>query len=192
MLTFDQVVTVLARVHEIDDSLRSAFRSRLQNLQRLGVAPSLPGKGHKILYDGEAIFVWGVCLELAAFGIQPSVSAEFINLHWKKDLRPVFLSKKSGLGDTFLALTPRLYQSVAESEFRLGPLERLLYLSSRRSPNPSLSTDYRTGLINLTQVRYKILIEAAYLLFGSELAWPPESELTLQQAELRKLWRQLI
>ena len=193
MLTFDQVVTVLARVHEIDDSLRSAFRSRLQNLQRLGVAPSLPGKGHKIIYDGEAIFVWGVCLELAAFGIQPSVAAEFINLHWKEKLRSVFLSKETGGDDTYLVLTPRLFHSLAEGDFSLGPLHRLQDLSSKKSPHPNLSTNFRMGLINLTLVKYRILVEAAVLLVGrretGELAWLPKSELTPQQAELRELFR---
>jgi hypothetical protein len=49
------------------------------------------------------------------------------------------------------------------------------------------------GLINLTQVKYRILVEAAVLLVGrretGELAWPPKSELTPQQAELRELFR---
>jgi hypothetical protein len=44
------------------------------------LVPSSPGKGRKIFYTLEDVYVWAVCLEMQEFGIDPAIIARFIRM----------------------------------------------------------------------------------------------------------------
>jgi hypothetical protein len=69
--TYAQVEAALARMHGIDERSAGAFRGRIKNFQRLGIVPSSPGKGKKIVYSFADTVRWGLCLELSEFGMAP-------------------------------------------------------------------------------------------------------------------------
>ena len=60
MFTYKEVERALAAVHQISPSAMGAFRGRIKHFQRLGLVPSSPGKGRKISYRLEDVYVWAV------------------------------------------------------------------------------------------------------------------------------------
>jgi hypothetical protein len=48
-----------------------AFQGRIKHFQRIGIVPASPGKGKRIDYALTDVYLWGFCLELAAFGMDP-------------------------------------------------------------------------------------------------------------------------
>ena len=80
MFTYSEVERALAAVHEISPSAMGAFRGRIKHFQRLGLVPSSPGKGRKIAYRLEDVYMWAICLELQEFGIDPTIIKEFYRL----------------------------------------------------------------------------------------------------------------
>jgi len=88
--TYAEVETALARVFDIPDEGMKAFRGRLIHFQRLGMAPCRPGKGKRIAYTREDVFRWAVSLDLAAFGIEPTVIRVIVKEFWNT-IRPHLL-----------------------------------------------------------------------------------------------------
>ena len=80
MFTYSKVERALAAVHKISPSAMGAFRGRIKHFQRLGLVPSSPGKGRKISYSLEDVYMWAMCLELQEFGIDPIIIKEFLRL----------------------------------------------------------------------------------------------------------------
>jgi hypothetical protein len=80
MFAYSKVERVLASVHEISPSAMGAFRGRIKHFQRLGLVPSSPGKGHKISYRLEDVYMWAICLEMQEFGIDPAIIKQFHRL----------------------------------------------------------------------------------------------------------------
>jgi hypothetical protein len=73
MYTYAEVERALAAVHDVPPSAMGAFRGRIKHFQRLGLVPSSPGKGRKISYRLEDVYMWAVCLEFEEFGIDPVI-----------------------------------------------------------------------------------------------------------------------
>jgi hypothetical protein len=84
MFTYSQVERALAAVHEISPPAMGAFRGRIKHFQRLGLVPSSPGKGRKVSYRLEDVYMWALCLELQEFGIEPVIIR---HLHRLADFR---------------------------------------------------------------------------------------------------------
>jgi hypothetical protein len=78
--TYAQVEAALASVHEIPAARMKAFRGRLKHFLRLGIVPSSPGKGNKITYTINNVYMWAICLELEEFGLDPVRIEEFYRL----------------------------------------------------------------------------------------------------------------
>jgi hypothetical protein len=73
MFTYSQVEGALASAFSIRPEAMGAFRGRINHFRRLGLVPSSPGKGRKILYEREHVYKWALSLELAEFGIDPKL-----------------------------------------------------------------------------------------------------------------------
>src|SRR5262245_57919365 len=73
------VEKALAAVFSIDLATRKgAFRGRIQNLQRLGLAPKWPGKGRTVTYNDAAVWAWMIALEAEEFGVEPQMIARLV------------------------------------------------------------------------------------------------------------------
>jgi hypothetical protein len=93
--TYREVEAALAVAHEIPEARMGAFRGRLKHFLRLGLVPSSPGKGNKITYTLENVYMWALCLELEEFGLDP---VRIKDLHRLGDLRPAIDMLVSGKG----------------------------------------------------------------------------------------------
>ncbi|RVD35618.1 hypothetical protein EN741_27435 [Mesorhizobium sp. M4B.F.Ca.ET.019.03.1.1] len=85
MLTYAAAEAVLAGMYGLGSDIQGkAFRARLKHLKRLGVPlGSNPGRGTKIWYHDEQLFQWAFCLELAEFGVDPTMVVSFIRTSWE-------------------------------------------------------------------------------------------------------------
>ena len=81
MYNYGQVEEALANIHGISASTKGAFRARIKNFQKLGIVPSSPGKGKRISYTPEDVSMWAFCLELAQFGLDPSVIKSMAHIY---------------------------------------------------------------------------------------------------------------
>ena len=82
--------TLAFSLHGVKGDVReNAFRGRLKHLKRLGIPKGItPGSGAKIYYCEEHLFEWAFCLELAEFGIDPTVIVDLISKKWTSDILP--------------------------------------------------------------------------------------------------------
>jgi len=71
MYSYGQVEAALAAVHRIPPKAIGAFKGRIKHFQRIGIVPASPGKGKRIDYSHADVYLWGFCLELASFGMDP-------------------------------------------------------------------------------------------------------------------------
>jgi hypothetical protein len=86
MFTYAEAEKLLGRLYYVPDerALRGAFRARLKHLKRLGVPlDSSPGKGVKVAYEAEHLYQWAFCLELAEFGLDPTIIVKLLKANWK-------------------------------------------------------------------------------------------------------------
>jgi hypothetical protein len=112
MFTYAVAETILAHLHAAEgDAQRAAFRGRLKHLKRLGIPRGInPGRGKKIWYRYEQLFEWAFCLELAEFGIDPTVAVRLVNEHWERDILPrIFDIQEETMqkSDVYFALYPK-------------------------------------------------------------------------------------
>ena len=77
MYRYAEVEAALAKMHHIAPDAIGAFRGRIKHLQKIGVVPSSPGRGKKISYNFGAVAVWAFCLQVAEFGVDPTVTRTF-------------------------------------------------------------------------------------------------------------------
>ena len=82
MYSYGQVETALAAVHQIPPNAIGAFRGRIKHFQRIGLVPASPGKGKRIAYILADVYVWGFCLELAEFGMDPMTIIKIAKRIW--------------------------------------------------------------------------------------------------------------
>jgi hypothetical protein len=102
-LSYAEIERVLARLHgaTTGEIQQKAFRGRLKHLKRLGIPQGIhPGRGAKIYYFEEQLFEWAFCLELAEFGLDPTVIVRLMNDYWRKDiLRRLMAVRANPWGD---------------------------------------------------------------------------------------------
>ena len=78
--SFAQVERALAAVHEIPEAAMGSFSARFKHLHRLGMFPSSPGKGKRIAYSLDDVYLWALCLQLEEFGLDPEKIKAFYKL----------------------------------------------------------------------------------------------------------------
>jgi hypothetical protein len=91
----------------------TAFRARINSLQRLGVLGENVrlGKGQRVAYGIEQMERWLACLELSELGISPTVAGKLVIRYWSKKFAPIFKAAQSttnhkpGLDDVILYLS---------------------------------------------------------------------------------------
>jgi hypothetical protein len=113
-ISYSAVEQALAKTYGAnDDKLReTAFRARINSLQRLGVLGQKVrvGKGQKVTYGVEQMERWLACLELSELGISPTVAGKLVIRYWSKKFAPIFkaaqgtATQKPGLDDVILYL----------------------------------------------------------------------------------------
>jgi hypothetical protein len=112
--SYSAVEQALAKTYGAsDDKVReTAFRARINSLQRLGVLGEKVkvGKGQKVTYGVEQMERWLACLELSELGISPTVAGKLVIRHWAKKFAGIFraaqgtVMQKPGLDDVILYL----------------------------------------------------------------------------------------
>jgi hypothetical protein len=155
-----------------DPQARSSFRARIIHFQRIGLAPSRPGKGKKIVYRREDLYRWAFAFELAEFRIDPRIIRIVVDAFWH-DVRPYLLSDHSP--DRFFFFYPFLIERelpwgtdmkgvpsaslAAKVIVGLSDIERM---KSRASPVLTAGREFitsalaRFGMINLGHVRRRV------------------------------------
>ena len=72
IFSYGQLERALAAIHGVTPATFPTFKARIKHFQRIGVAPSAPGKGRRISYTIEDAIYWALCLELAEAGLSPT------------------------------------------------------------------------------------------------------------------------
>jgi len=89
-LLYGEVEDTLARLHNVQDKDRKAFRAKLRHFRNLGIPP-LPkvGSGTKISYSLDDLYELFFALELTQCGLSPS-TIEHLNGHFRQKLPKMF------------------------------------------------------------------------------------------------------
>lgn len=89
-LLYGEVENILARLHNIQDKDRKAFRARLRHFRNLGIPP-LPkvGSGTRISYSLDELYELFFALELMQCGLSPA-TIEHLSGRFRKDLSNTF------------------------------------------------------------------------------------------------------
>jgi hypothetical protein len=87
-VSYAEIESILARLHGADgDVQQKAFRGRLKHLKRLGIPRGInPGKGAKVWYKEAQLYEWAFCLELAEFGLDPTVVVALMEEKFENDI----------------------------------------------------------------------------------------------------------
>jgi hypothetical protein len=79
LCNFAMVEAVMAQLHEIEDSQRTAFASRIKHMQRLGFPEGTrTGKGRPAGYGAQQLYLIGFALELAQLGLATDAAIPLI------------------------------------------------------------------------------------------------------------------
>jgi hypothetical protein len=170
MYSYGQVESALALVHGIPADAIGAFRARIKHFQKIGIVTSSPGKGRRIDYSLNDVFLWGFALELAEFGADPVVIKKSIFFD-KPDALPILFSafNKSRSQAIRLFFHPTLLRNGVAAPVALRSKEEVwgnpLYLWGVFAPTLSHldphgkeagEFDSRLGVINIGRLRQKI------------------------------------
>jgi hypothetical protein len=115
-LGYAEVESILASLFGADEvAQKGPLRGRLQNLRRLRLPLGEDlhqGRGRHAAYAIPDLWQLGFALELAEFGIDPSLIATIIQQNWAEDILPAFeraeAALRAGEPDRFLFVTPQL------------------------------------------------------------------------------------
>ncbi|HEY8008311.1 MAG TPA: hypothetical protein VIE66_16285 [Methylocella sp.] len=72
MFKYSQIESAIAAVHGVSSDAMDTFRGRVKHFQRIGIVPSSPGKGQRIIYTVDDALRWAICFEFAEVGIPPA------------------------------------------------------------------------------------------------------------------------
>jgi hypothetical protein len=82
-LTYGQVETTLAAHLQIQPDRMGTFRSRIKQLQRLQFPPGVNvGRGSKMGYSGEHLFMLVTAFELIGIGLPAQTACHLVTRHW--------------------------------------------------------------------------------------------------------------
>ena len=160
---YKEVETILAKLHGGATEALGAFRGRLVHFQKVGIAPSSPGRGKKILYSFEDVAIWAFCLQLAEFGIDPMRIAAIKDALWSQ-VSPYLLGDND---DEFLcAVLPSMLSRdlIEKAEQPKHKNSAILPLDGGdrgfevvfRNSDLSLQDRTRALVINLSQLRRRL------------------------------------
>ena len=68
---FSDVEAALVAMHRIAPADLMAFRSRTHRLQDMGLVPKSSGRGRRLAYEAQDIYVWATAVELIRLGVAP-------------------------------------------------------------------------------------------------------------------------
>jgi hypothetical protein len=145
---YGQIETALAKIHQIDESRMGAFRGAIIHLQRLGITPSSPGRGKKIVYTLDDALTWAFCLELLQFGLDPTLAKQHLNC-LRYSVMKAFAEADHASEDKFLLLWPNVMSNrIAQVQREPGALKWNIVNESdlRKTSEPSglhLGPDWR-------------------------------------------------
>lgn len=169
--TYGQVERALARVHEVAPKAMGAFKGRIKKLQEQKIVPAAPGKGQRILYRALDVYLWGYCLELSEFGMDPKIIRVFVDLtwapaSWKGQLKVSAAMSAGAPGnedeDQVLLFDPNLLSRwYIVDGMQAGKVEAAIHPASVLARDPLKLLKYRQGLLNLTELRRRIDRELA-------------------------------
>jgi hypothetical protein len=149
VFTYAEVEAAFAKVHNVKPDGRKALKARINNFQKLGIVPSSPGKGKRITYELKDIYKWGLCLELAEFGIDPSLFKEILQQCWDK-VSSFLLDKYVPDDNRYYVFVPSLMRfSDARPWFELGVMTG----REAQEMRVFIMGWARLGAINLTTLR---------------------------------------
>jgi hypothetical protein len=173
MYSYGQVESALARAHGIPSDAMGTFRARIKHFQKIGIVTSSPGKGRRIDYSLQDVFLWGFGLELAEFGIDPLVIKRAIFSGGLEGLFSVFDQMVNK--DIFFFFHPTLLRGgfpapvAARSKYNLwGDLNWLWGVFATEDPSKldkadalAGAFDARRGSINISRMQRRIEITLA-------------------------------
>ncbi len=168
---YAQVEAVLAKLHDVDEAGMGAFRGAIIHLQRLGVVPSSPGRGKKIVYSLENTAVWAICFELSEFGFDPKAIASYMaGLGWS--ILREFSDIDVNAEDRFFVFWPtELGNRVCESLRKAGIMKfgaiRHNFVSASKLSDIyaldglDLRARRRVGIVNLSALKRELITALA-------------------------------
>ena len=176
-LTYAQVEGTLARLHGAKgEPQRKAFRGRLKHLKRLGIPRgSSPGRGKKILYTNEQVYEWALCLELAEFGLDPTLIVKILDNHWNEIFHYFgAIEAREFSHELFLVVQPSFMESAwsATPPCELQWIQRSSVHDDRKLE--SLRGARRSIVINVTHLLRAIAVQSVNT--DTQLSYMPKEE----------------
>jgi hypothetical protein len=92
-IDFVEVERALGIIHEIPEVQAPAFRARLSNLKRLGIVKSSGGRGKRLLYGTDDVYLLAFAVELAQFNIEPNAIKRIVS-DWREGILGAFEQTK--------------------------------------------------------------------------------------------------
>jgi hypothetical protein len=139
-LPYAVVETALARVYGAQHVQRDTFRGRLKNFRKLGMPQHNPGKGARVRYGMQDVYQLMMCLEIAEFGIDPSLIVKMVRHRWATGHLPIAIAKASelhGSGDNLWLAIPANFMSWTWGE-----------KSEQRETQTEILVSYRSGALH--------------------------------------------
>lgn len=158
MLGYAELETALARLHGAGpDAQRGAFRGRLKHLQRLGLPlGDKPGKGKRIDYSEEQVWQLALALELAQFGVDPSLIVELITKQWwflKGGIREANRRVEQKETDDYFFVAPVAFMSAAWGTNKAKFSEDAGFLAGSEMTGIAFEGDERRALVvNVSEI----------------------------------------
>jgi hypothetical protein len=114
-LPYAAVETALAQVYGAEHVQKGIFRGRLKNFRKIGIPRVKPGRGSRIRYSMTDVYQLLFSLEIAEFGVDPSLIVKMVCHHWDVTREfPVAIAKASepsGPGDDVWIAIPANFMS---------------------------------------------------------------------------------
>jgi len=166
LYSFPQILSAFAKIHEVKQEHMLALRGKIQNYQKLGVVPFVQGRGKRVRYSLDDVYMWALCLEFSEFNVDPKIISDIVSRQWSR-VNHGFFDK--GKKDWFIHFRPSF---VVDPTLRFATAQNFnavicqdenlkRYLSKNRT-NPAVSDDTivefttRHGTINVSHVRRQI------------------------------------
>jgi hypothetical protein len=155
-VNYAEAERMLASLHGASgDIQKMTFRARLKHLKRLGIPlHSSPGRGKKIRYFDDQLYQWAFCLELAEFGVDPTVVAGIVETEWISNISDRFQEALKSPSDVYFAMCPRMMSNIWEPQ-----LFELKWLDMNQTTNflhRLKGSNRRAILINISDLAQQI------------------------------------
>lgn len=134
--TYAQVLSALTAVHSIPASEMGWFRSRITNFQKTGLVPSSPGKGRRVAYRREDVFLWAMALEFSKWGWDPALINWLVQNLWVS-MSPILLEASVG-PDKYFYFQPNLLGKLVPK----GERESVVRAGARPKIDSAFASDF--------------------------------------------------